>query len=90
MSAPVSLEAALAELAADPIGVLRASGVKGEAGICGWCPVAEFIRLRIGRAVTVSHEWVMVIGSEIKARLPEQVKQAIRAIDAGEHPELCR
>lgn len=88
MAEHISLEAALAELAVDPIGVLRASGVKGKPRTCESCPVAEYIRHRLGV------DYVSVVTSALtlseKCRLPERVKQAIRAIDAGKHPELCR
>lgn len=90
MSAPISLEAALAGLAVDPIGVLRASGVRGDAGICGTCPIAVWFKTRTGLGVIVTDRWAQAPGSGPALSLPEPVRLAIRAIDAGEHPELCR
>lgn len=89
MAEHISLEAALAELAVDPIGVLRASGVRGDAGICGTCPIAVWFKTRTGLGVIVAHRWAQAPGSG-PLSLPEPVRLAIRAIDAGEHPELCR
>jgi hypothetical protein len=82
-----SLDAALAELAVDPIGVLKASGVRGKLGDPCGCPVAKFIRKRIGTKVTVM-VFAWTNGGRLH-RMPERLRQAIRAIDNGEHPELC-
>jgi hypothetical protein len=83
-----SLDAALAELATDPIGVLRASGVRGKRrDPCG-CPVAEFVKRRLGVDYASVGIGDMVTRTE-KRKLPVQVGQAIREIDAGKHPELC-
>jgi hypothetical protein len=84
----ISLDAALAELAVDPIGVLRASGVKGDREHPCRCPVARYLSKRTGRTVRVDSCWATINGA-FEARLPERLKQAIREIDAGMHPELC-
>jgi hypothetical protein len=85
-----SLDAALAELAVDPIGVLRASGVRGRPINCKECTVARFLTERVGRAVEVGQQFASIPShGNYFARLPLNVRATIREIDAGMHPELC-
>lgn len=84
-----SLDAALAELATDPIGVLRASGALGLRSDSCNCPVARFVSKRVGFGVDVNLLGVRPSGRwEPRRRLPERLKQTLREIDAGLHPEL--
>jgi hypothetical protein len=86
----ISLDAALAELAVDPIGVLRASGARGLLRDSCNCPVARYVSKRVGFGVDVNHLGVRPSGRWApRRRLPERLKQAIREIDSGMHPELC-
>jgi hypothetical protein len=83
-----SLDAALAELAVDPIGVLRASGVYGLRRDTCNCPVARFLMRRTGRVVVLGRR-VKLVGVRKMHRLPARVIEAIAEIDNGKHPELC-
>jgi hypothetical protein len=83
-----SLDAALAELAVDPIGVLRASGLKGDREHPCQCPVARYLSKRTGRTVRIDSCWATISGA-FESRLPERARQAVSEIDDGEHRELC-
>lgn len=78
-------------------GTLRQANVRGKIDSVTSCPVAKYLKSRLGRTYTVGVglNYVDVwadLGEKKTAsvELPESVKQFIRNFDAGRYPDLVQ
>lgn len=68
---------------------LHSVGAKGERMRACWCPVANYLRKRLGTdAVEVGHQRITVCG--VSVQIPTPVERFITSFDVMQFPELCQ